>query len=191
MMAQQPRFQLPNPAEIFADPRYNGNAPRVSQKEIEDLMNRRGDFAPPQVQQQVQKFDDINNAKTFQIQSLHNDLVSLKAKLAEVEKRLYNIEQPGGQAPQVPMTQVPTTHYQPLQSQVQSGFQPQQQQHPQMQNGFQPQQQPQMQNGFQPQQQPQMHKQQVQMQQVQMQQPPQMQGGFQPYRAQAPPPSFR
>jgi len=144
-MQQQRNFQLPNANEIFRDPHYNEKA-KMSEREMQALMNSRPDFAPPPPLQQIPKFEDVNNAKLFQAQSLHNDLNLLKAtfqsKVAEIEKRLQIMEQPN-QAGQNPANMQPftppnqLTHFQPLQTQMQpmqGGFQPPQM----MQGGFQP-----------------------------------------------------
>ncbi len=198
-MNQQRNFQLPNPNEIFRDPHYNEKA-KMSEREMQALMSSRPSFdssgsMPPQ---QVANFEDINNAKLFQAQSLRNDLNLLKttfqSKVTEIEKRLQIMEQPS-QASQNPTNMQPftpnhLTYFQPLQTQIQPMQQPMQQQPMQqqpmqqqpMQQGFQ---QP-MQQGFQ---QPQMTQPMQQgFQQPQMTQP--MQNGFQPFRATAPP-NFR
>lgn len=183
MMQQQPRFQLPDPQQYFRDPTFNAQSSRMSDQEMQARMNNmRIDFAPPPPPPQVQNFNELNNAKLFQVQSLHNDLNTIKttfqAKIAEIEKRLQIIEQPSLAGPNPANNQpfqppAQMTNFQPLQTQVQ-GFQPQQ--------GFQQQ----------PMQQQQMQQQPMQqqpMQQQPMQQQP-MQGGFQPFRAAAPP-NFR
>jgi hypothetical protein len=86
-MMQRPN--LPNPEELFRDPTYNNNAPKVSSEDMKAFANRYTSMLQPQYPtQNGQKFDDINNAKTFQIQSLHNDILAVKAKVAELEKRL-------------------------------------------------------------------------------------------------------
>ena len=141
MQQQQKNFQLPNPSDIFRDQNYNGKA-KMTEREMQAMLNSRPDFAPPPLPQQVQKFEDVNNAKLFQVQSLYSDLNLLKttfqSKVAEIEKRLQIIEQPsqagqnpGNMQPFTPPAQL--THFQPLQTQmqqpIQGGFQ---------QGGFQP-----------------------------------------------------
>ena len=206
---QQRNFQLPNANEIFRDPNYNEKAklsPEQMDIQMRALLNNRPDFGASQPPpQQVPKFEEVNNAKLFQVQSLHSDLNLLKAtfqsKIAEIEKRLQIMEHPN-QASQNPNNMQPftppqLTHFQPLQTQMQQmqgGFQMQQPQQQMMQGFQQPQQfQQQPQQGFQ--QQPQQFQQPPPQQfqqppQQGFQQQPQMQGGFQPFRASAPP-NFR
>jgi len=218
---------LPNPTVFFRDPNYNEKA-KLSENEINAIFNR-PNIEPPNLlpnqnnqnnqnsnqNNQNPKFDEINNAKVFQIQSLHNDLVLLKttfqAKITDIEKRLSIIEHPpnlnqnqANMQPFSPPQQL--THFQPLQTQMQQGFQPPQQNFQPPQQNFQPPQQnfqpPQQsfqppQQSFQPPQQSfQPPQQSFQPPQQSFQQPQQggfqqpQQGGFQPFRA-ANLPNFR
>ncbi len=90
---------LPNPEQLFADPNYKNNS-KISQQEMEALMNKRPDFTSNLPPPQTQKFDDVYNAKNFQIQSLINDFDSFKEsfknKFIEFEKRLQIINNSGG-----------------------------------------------------------------------------------------------
>ena len=84
----QRSYNLPNPKQIFRDPNYNAQGPKISQRDMDELMNRRDSFAPPPPPQQVQKFEEINNPKIFQFQTLSNDIQAIRAKLIEIEKRM-------------------------------------------------------------------------------------------------------
>jgi len=195
----QRSYNLPNPEQIFRDPNYSNNAPKISQKDMEDLLNKRETFAPPPPPQQVQKFEDINNAKIFQVQSLNNDILAVRQKLAEIEKRMELIQHPPVQQqpqplplvqPQMTFIQPPSQQYQqpPPQQQYQQQPPPQQQYHqqPPPQQQIQPQKpvqfQPQKPVQFQPQK-PIQFQPQKPIQSNQQQQQPQ---GFKPFNSAAP-----
>jgi len=145
-MMNNRNYNLPNPEEIFRDPNYNGKAPRINENDMKSFESRRESFAPPQMPQQVPKFEDINNPRTFQIQSLNNDLIAVKNKIIEIEKRIHLLEHPQAphQMPQPLQLQPPPITYlnqqpmqQPIQQPMQQPMQSQQQQ-PNYQQGFQP-----------------------------------------------------
>ncbi len=170
--------RLPNPDEFFRDKNYNNNTPKITQEEMEAMMmNKQNSYVPTiDPQQQCQKFEDINNAKIFQIQSLYNDINSLKAKIMEIEKRVQQLDQGNKQPMQQPMQQpVQQPIQQPMQQLMQ---QPMQQPMP---TQFQPPIKPKRQVQRQVQMQPQMQLQMQPQMQSQMQPQMQSQGGFKPW----------
>jgi len=95
-----------NPVDLFRDKNYSSDIPKISDKDLELLKNGRENYN--QIPQPIVKnFEDINNPKTFQIQSISNEIQILKTKILELEKKMASITGNTHHNPPVQVSQNP------------------------------------------------------------------------------------
>lgn len=114
---QQRPANLPDPEQFFRDPSYVEDTPKISQKDMDSLMNRREEFKVQNSSNKQPDFTQFNKQqaptqpKVLQLNEFENDLKSLKIKVRDMEKRLETLKSS--------QYQPPTQQYKPP---VQSGF---------------------------------------------------------------------
>jgi hypothetical protein len=91
-----PNF-LPNPDQLFRDPNVD-NQPKLSPSDMERLMNQRGSAS--NIEPMIHKHnkngagvDILHDPKILQIETIRNEIILLKEKVNELERRLISVSQ--------------------------------------------------------------------------------------------------